>query len=151
MLWENPKEILGQPNKNKGGLEQITYPFLASVSLSVNGNTDPYKWEAQGGPDEARSGRHRTGDHRMRAQLDPGAPHPSGTSAGQDSPSASSGAHLGGTAPPSSDTAARSPSLAAAPEVTGSRLIWGHSPELPWPTTPQSLTSLCFGPLEGSS
>ena len=75
--------------------------------------------------------------------------HP--TSAGQDSPSASSGAHLGGTAPPSSDTAAHSPSLAAAPEVTGSRLTCSQSPELPWPTTPQSLTSLCFGPLEGSS
>ena len=79
MLWKNRKELLGQPNKNKGGLEQITYPFLASVSLSVNGNTDPYMGEARGGPDEARSGWHRTGAHRMGAQLDPGAPHPSGT------------------------------------------------------------------------
>lgn len=78
MLWKNPKELLGQPNKNKGGLEQITYPFLASVSLSVNGNPDPYMGEARGGPDEARSGRHRTGAHRMGAQLDPGAPYPSG-------------------------------------------------------------------------
>ena len=56
--------------------------------------------------------------------------------AGWDSPSASSGAHPGGTAPPSSGTAAHSPSLAAAPGVTDARLTQSQRPELPWLTAP---------------
>ena len=97
---------------------------------------------------EARSGQHGAGAHRM------GYPHPHSRHpalAAGDSPSASSGAHPGGTAPPSSGTAARSPSLAAEPGVTGAKLSQGQRPELPWPLTTRSLVSLCLRPLECSS
>lgn len=67
-----------------------------------------------------RVGAHRTG----RAGSPPLTPAP----AGQDLPSASSGARPGGTAPPSSGTEVRSPSHAAAPGVTGARLSQGQRP-----------------------
>lgn len=80
-------------------------------------------------------------------QGDPEVRHPlTPASAGRDLPSASSGAHPGGTAPPSSGIEVRFPSLAAAPGIMGARLIQGQKPGLPSPLHHAGWLLLASGP-----